>query len=92
MNRRLAVVGCDFASILQRLLSQSPPLSTPHLRRAKLVIAAAIGVAALFIETHENPDDAPSDGPNMVPVGELAGLIEVLRRHDAIVKSDVSTS
>lgn len=43
----------------------------PILARAAL----AVGCAALFIETHEDPDNAPSDGPNMVPVDELAQLI-----------------
>ena len=42
--------------------------------------AVAIGVAALFMETHEDPDNAPSDGPNMVPVDQMAGLIERLGR------------
>lgn len=52
--------------------------------------AAAIGIAALFIETHQDPDNAPSDGPNMVPIQQLSQLISVLRRHDAIAKSDIS--
>lgn len=46
----------------------------PTLARA----AVAIGCAAVFIETHEDPDNAPSDGPNMVPVSELAGLLRSL--------------
>lgn len=48
--------------------------------------AAAIGVAGLFIETHEDPDNAPSDGPNMVPIHALKGLIEHLLRLDDIAK------
>lgn len=44
----------------------------PILARA----AIAVGCAALFIETHEDPDSAPSDGPNMVPVDELVGLLQ----------------
>ncbi|WP_062202524.1 3-deoxy-8-phosphooctulonate synthase [Aureimonas sp. AU12] len=43
--------------------------------------AVAVGVAGLFIETHEAPDDAPSDGPNMVP---LDGMLELLRRLQAL--------
>ncbi|SEO29977.1 2-dehydro-3-deoxyphosphooctonate aldolase (KDO 8-P synthase) [Gemmobacter aquatilis] len=54
----------------------------PVLARA----ACAVGVSALFIETHENPDHAPSDGPNMVPVDQLAGLIANLRAFDALAK------
>lgn len=51
----------------------------PVLARA----ACAVGVDALFIETHEDPDNAPSDGPNMVPVGELAALLASVRAIDA---------
>ena len=43
----------------------------PLLARA----AVAVGVSGLFIETHEDPDNAPSDGPNMVPLNELEGLL-----------------
>ncbi len=54
----------------------------PPLARA----ACAVGVAAVFIETHEDPDNAPSDGPNMVPVTELAGLLASLAAHDRLAK------
>ena len=47
----------------------------PVLARA----AVAVGCAAVFIETHEDPDNAPSDGPNMLPVDELEGLLKSLR-------------
>lgn len=47
----------------------------PALARA----AVAVGCAAVFIETHEDPDNAPSDGPNMVPLDELEGLLTVLK-------------
>ena len=49
--------------------------------------AAAIGVAAIFMETHQDPDQAPSDGPNMVPVQELETLLRQLQMFDKIVKS-----
>ncbi len=55
----------------------------PVLARA----AVAVGVSALFIETHENPDSAPSDGPNMIPVHKMAQLINQLRSLDDLVKS-----
>jgi 2-dehydro-3-deoxyphosphooctonate aldolase (KDO 8-P synthase) len=55
----------------------------PVLARA----AVAVGVAGLFIETHEDPDNAPSDGPNMIPINEMAALISNLRAYDAITKS-----
>ncbi len=49
--------------------------------------AVAVGVAGVFIETHENPDKAPSDGPNMVPLDKLSPLLEKLLAFDAIAKS-----
>ena len=54
----------------------------PVLARA----ACAVGVAGLFIETHQDPDRAPSDGPNMVPVDQLGALIGRLRAFDALAK------
>ncbi len=50
--------------------------------------AVAIGVAAVFIETHEAPDTAPSDGPNMVPLDQMGALLTALQRFDAVAKSD----
>lgn len=49
--------------------------------------AVAVGCAALFIETHEDPDNAPSDGPNMVPVGELARPLQQLKSIEASLGS-----
>ncbi len=54
----------------------------PVLARA----ACAVGVSALFIETHEDPDNAPSDGPNMIPVDQMGALIAKLRAFDALQK------
>jgi 2-dehydro-3-deoxyphosphooctonate aldolase (KDO 8-P synthase) len=48
--------------------------------------AVAVGCAAVFIETHEDPDNAPSDGPNMVPIDGLAPLLARLHALDAVVK------
>jgi 2-dehydro-3-deoxyphosphooctonate aldolase (KDO 8-P synthase) len=48
--------------------------------------AVAVGVAALFIETHEDPDNAPSDGPNMVPLKDMPRLLETLMAFDAVAK------
>ena len=48
--------------------------------------AIAIGVAGVFIETHENPDKAPSDGPNMVPLKELPQLLDTLLAFDHLSK------
>ncbi len=55
----------------------------PVLARA----AVAIGVAAVFMETHEDPDSAPSDGPNMVPVDQLGPLMETLLAFDRLAKA-----
>ncbi|MCQ2004287.1 3-deoxy-8-phosphooctulonate synthase [Rhizobium sp. NRK18] len=49
--------------------------------------AVAVGVAGVFIETHEDPDNAPSDGPNMVQIDKLETLLEKLLAFDAIAKS-----
>ena len=54
----------------------------PALARA----ACAVGVSALFIETHQDPDSAPSDGPNMIPVDQMGALIANLRAFDALAK------
>ena len=54
----------------------------PVLARA----AVAVGVAAVFIETHEDPDTAPSDGPNMVPLDQLPALLSDLQAFDALAK------
>ena len=54
----------------------------PVLARA----AVAVGVAAVFLETHQDPDNAPSDGPNMVPLSEMKALLETLMEFDALAK------
>ncbi|MEO5338480.1 MAG: 3-deoxy-8-phosphooctulonate synthase [Magnetospirillum sp. WYHS-4] len=56
----------------------------PVLARA----AVAVGVAAVFIETHDNPAKALSDGPNMIPLHELADVLEVLLEFDAVAKEN----
>ncbi|RNF34521.1 3-deoxy-8-phosphooctulonate synthase [Paracoccus methylarcula] len=50
--------------------------------------AVALGVAGVFIETHEDPDNAPSDGPNMIPLDQMPALIASLMKFDAIAKAD----
>ncbi len=54
----------------------------PVLARA----AVAVGVAGVFIETHQDPDSAPSDGPNMLPLQQMEGLIGELMAFDALAK------
>ena len=48
--------------------------------------ACAIGVAAIFVETHEKPDSAPSDGPNMVPLSEMELLMSRIKAIDDLIK------
>ena len=55
----------------------------PILSRA----AVAVGVAAIFIETHQDPDNAPSDGPNMIALGKLDELLSQLVEIDKLIKS-----
>ena len=55
----------------------------PVLARA----AVAVGVAGVFIETHQDPDKAPSDGPNMIPIKHLESLFETLMKFDAVAKT-----
>ena len=55
----------------------------PVLARA----AISIGVAAVFMETHENPDSAPSDGPNMIPLDKLRSVLETLMEFDKLAKA-----
>ena len=55
----------------------------PVLARA----AVAVGVAGVFIETHQDPDKAPSDGPNMIPIKELESLLQTLIQFDRVAKA-----
>jgi 2-dehydro-3-deoxyphosphooctonate aldolase (KDO 8-P synthase) len=55
----------------------------PVLARA----AVAVGVAGVFIETHPDPDHAPSDGPNMVPLSDFEALVKKLMAFDALAKA-----
>jgi 2-dehydro-3-deoxyphosphooctonate aldolase (KDO 8-P synthase) len=54
--------------------------------------AVAIGVAGVFIETHQDPDTAPSDGPNMVPLRTMPQLLEKLIAFDDLAKSALDSS
>ena len=49
--------------------------------------AVAVGVAAVFIETHPDPDNAPSDGPNMVPLSKMENLLKQLLKIDQLIKN-----
>lgn len=60
----------------------------PVLARA----AIAVGVAGVFMETHQDPDNAPSDGPNMVKLADLPGVLETLVEIDALIKAKVKAA
>ena len=64
-------------------LSNGLALLIPTLSRA----AVSVGVSGLFIEVHENPDKAPSDGPNMLKMSELEPLLAKLIEIDKIIKT-----
>ena len=55
----------------------------PVLARA----AVAVGVAGLFVETHQDPEKAPSDGPNMVPLDQMRGMLEQMIALDSVIKN-----
>ena len=57
----------------------------PVLARAAL----AIGVAAVFMETHEDPDNAPSDGPNMIYLKQLPDILNVMLQIDKVAKANL---
>ena len=50
--------------------------------------AVSLGIAGVFIETHEAPDTAPSDGPNMIPLDQMPALLATLMQLDRIAKED----
>jgi 2-dehydro-3-deoxyphosphooctonate aldolase (KDO 8-P synthase) len=50
--------------------------------------AVSVGVAGVFIETHEDPDRAPSDGPNMIPLAQMPALVASLMAFDRLAKAD----
>ena len=52
------------------------------------VAAVSLGVAGVFIETHEDPDRAPSDGPNMIPLAAMPELLASLMAFDRLAKAD----
>ena len=54
--------------------------------------AVAVGVAGVFIETHQDPDHAPSDGPNMVPLKDFEALVAELQDFDRLVKRNPETA
>ena len=64
----------------------APAADSVNLSRHWQEPAAAIGVAAIFMETHPDPDNAPSDGPNMVPMDQFEDLLRDIKRFDDLAK------
>jgi 2-dehydro-3-deoxyphosphooctonate aldolase (KDO 8-P synthase) len=60
----------------------------PYLARA----AVSLGLAAVFMETHPDPDNAPSDGPNMIPLSKFEAIMRDLKAFDAMAKSTPVTA
>ena len=54
----------------------------PYLAKASI----AVGVSGVFIETHQDPDNAPSDGPNMLNINDLKNLLQKLQQIDKVIK------
>jgi 2-dehydro-3-deoxyphosphooctonate aldolase (KDO 8-P synthase) len=88
----LAQIGCPVIFDATHSVQQPGGLGTssggqrefvPVLARA----AVAVGVAGVFIETHPDPDRAPSDGPNMVPMSQFEALCTELLAYDALTKA-----
>ena len=67
-------------------ISDSTAISMPMRNLLSIVAAVAVGVAGVFIETHQDPDNAPSDGPNMVPLDKLENLLKQLTDIDNLIK------
>ena len=67
-------------------VSENTSVAMPIRNLLSIVAAVAVGVAAIFLETHQDPDNAPSDGPNMVPLNKLDGLINQIVEIDNLIK------
>ncbi|MCK0142243.1 3-deoxy-8-phosphooctulonate synthase [Aliiroseovarius sp. F20344] len=94
MRGLLQMAGLDFPVIMDATHAVQMPGGqgassggqrefAPVLARA----AVAVGVAGVFIETHQDPDSAPSDGPNMIPIDQMPALLDELAAFDALAKS-----
>jgi 2-dehydro-3-deoxyphosphooctonate aldolase (KDO 8-P synthase) len=83
-------IGLDDALPIFAEIRQSlgvPILTDVHESEQCARAAVAVGVAGVFIETHQDPDKAPSDGPNMLPLKEMEGLLRKLMEFDRLAKN-----
>ena len=82
-NAKVSILGSqEFTSA--RLITRGKREFVPSLCKA----AISIGIAGIFIETHDDPDNAPSDGPNMIKLSNLKKLLEQLQEFDVIAKKN----
>jgi 2-dehydro-3-deoxyphosphooctonate aldolase (KDO 8-P synthase) len=93
---QMAAIGCpvvfDATHAVQQPGGQGTSSGGDRRFVAPLARAAvAVGVAGVFIETHQDPDTAPSDGPNMVPLSAFGGLLKELLAIDRLVKAAAAT-
>jgi 2-dehydro-3-deoxyphosphooctonate aldolase (KDO 8-P synthase) len=93
---QMAAIGCpvvfDATHAVQQPGGQGTASGGDRRFVAPLARAAvAVGVAGVFVETHQDPDTAPSDGPNMVPLAAFGGLLKELLAIDRVVKAAVAT-
>ena len=88
------VMGCALQQGVQvtigrnAVLASDLPVTVPAMSVDRQCSSGmvAIGIAAVFIETHQDPDSAPSDGPNMVPLDQLEELLKKLMAFDRVAK------
>ena len=82
-DQSLIEATCDGRELECSLLGNEEPLASV----VGEVIPVAVGVAGVFVETHQDPDNAPSDGPNMVSLDKMEALLRKLMALDGIAKA-----
>jgi 2-dehydro-3-deoxyphosphooctonate aldolase (KDO 8-P synthase) len=91
----MAEIGCPIVFDATHSVQQPGGQGTSSGGQRQFVAALAraavsVGVSAVFIETHEDPDNAPSDGPNMVPLAQFEALVADLLDYDTLTKSKLN--
>ena len=81
-----ALRGIHLVPQLETDTMDEPYSGTVDCDESFVVAGVAVGVAGVFIETHQDPDNAPSDGPNMVPLDKLENLLKQLSEIDNLIK------
>ena len=81
-----AWIGCGASMVVRVVCRAAMPHGRCSLRDARC--AVALGIAGVFIETHEDPDNSPSDGPNMIALKDMQALISSLMDFDRLAKAN----